>query len=106
MLRRPPVIGEEQQAEPDLADEQRLREREQMGEEAARLAAAVVRPAAEHGRAEGDDEDDERERVVGREHTPTLTTPYVPSRLARSSNSHTVPPHIGQRSGAIRRQTP
>ena len=32
-VRRAPVIGEQQQAEPDLGDEERLREREQVRDE-------------------------------------------------------------------------
>ena len=41
-----PVVGEEQQAEPDLRDEQRLGEREQVRDDAARLAPPVVREPA------------------------------------------------------------
>ena len=50
-VRRAAVVGEQQQPEPDLGDEQRLGEREQMRDEAARLPAAVVREPGEDRRA-------------------------------------------------------
>ena len=49
-VRRAVVVGEEQQPEPDLRDEQRLGEREQVRHEPARLAAAVVREPGERPR--------------------------------------------------------
>ena len=60
------VIGEQQQAEADLRDEERLREREQVRDEAPRLAPAVVREAGERGGAEGRGEDEECDGVMGR----------------------------------------
>ena len=46
LVGRAMVAREEQQPEPDLRDEQRLGEREQVCEEPARLAPPVVRPGA------------------------------------------------------------
>jgi len=60
------MIGEEEQPEPDLRDEERLRERDQVRDEAARLAAAAVRKARERRGAEGRSEDEECHGVVGR----------------------------------------
>ena len=44
-VRRPVVARQEEQAEGHLGHDQRLREREQVGEEAARLAAAKAKAA-------------------------------------------------------------
>ncbi len=60
------MIGEEQEAEPDLRDEERLGEREQVRDDAPRLAMAVVREAGERGGAERRSEDEECHGVVGR----------------------------------------
>jgi hypothetical protein len=60
------VIGEEQQPEPDLRDEQRLRERDQVRDEAARLAAAVVRDGRKGRGTEGRCKDEECHGVMSR----------------------------------------
>jgi hypothetical protein len=66
VLRRAPVVREEDQAEPDLRHQQRLGRGEQMRDDATRLAAAVVRPAGECGRTEGRSEHEECDDVMGR----------------------------------------
>jgi hypothetical protein len=60
------VIGEQEQPEPNLGDEQRLRERKQVRDDAARLPVAVVRKAGERGGAECRRQDEECNGVVGR----------------------------------------
>jgi hypothetical protein len=60
------VVGKKQEPEPDLGDEEGLREGEQMRDEPARLTVAVVRDASEDGRGPGDAEDEECDGVVGR----------------------------------------
>ena len=64
------MAREEQQADPDLRDEQCLHEREQMGQEPARLPVAVVRPGADPGGPEGRSEHRERDRMVDAHHGP------------------------------------
>ncbi len=60
------MVGEQQEAEAHLRDDQRLREREQVRDEAARLAPAVIRDPGEHGGAERREEDEECDCAMGR----------------------------------------
>ena len=60
------VVGEEQQAEADLGDEERLGEREQMREPAARHAPPPVDEPAGERRERGHADDEEGEEGVGR----------------------------------------
>jgi hypothetical protein len=60
------VIGEQEQPEPDLRDEERLRERDQVRDEAPGFTPAVIREPGEDGSAEGRGEDEECNDVVGR----------------------------------------
>ena len=60
------MIGEEEQAEPYLGDQQGLRECEQVRDDAVGLAAAVIREAGEPSRAERRSQDEECHGVVGR----------------------------------------
>lgn len=60
------VAGEEQQAERDLGDEERLREREELRRDPARVAPAPIGPERAEPGERGDGDDRERERVVGR----------------------------------------
>jgi hypothetical protein len=70
---RPAVIGEQQEPEPDLRDEERLGQRDQVRDEAARLTPAVVREAREQRGAEGRSEHEECHGVMSRQHRrPTL----------------------------------
>jgi hypothetical protein len=74
-VRRPVVLREQEQPEPDLRDEQRLREREQVRDDPPGLGAPVVRPRAGGGCAEGDREDKECDGVVdGDQCGPNLAT--------------------------------
>src|SRR3954453_7022670 len=66
MLRRPPVIAQEQQPEPDLRDQHRLGKRKQMREKAAGLPATVVGDAGKDRRAPGEGEYEECDGVMRR----------------------------------------
>ena len=65
-MRRATVIGKQQQPEPNLGDEQRLRECEQVRDDAARFPVAVVREAGERSSAERRRQDEECNSAVGR----------------------------------------
>ena len=65
-LRRAPVVGEEQEPEPDLGDEERLREREQVRDDPARLAPPVVGDGPDRSGAERRREHEECDGVVRR----------------------------------------
>ena len=60
------MIGEQEQTEPDLRNEQCLRERDRVRDEAARLAPAVVREAGERSGAESRSENEECHGVMSR----------------------------------------
>jgi hypothetical protein len=60
------VVGEEQQAEPDLRDEHRLREGDQMRHDPARLSPAPVCVAGERRGTPRRSKDEECNRVVRR----------------------------------------
>jgi AhpC/TSA family len=64
MLRRAPVVGEEDEPEADLRDEKRLCGGKEMRDDAARLGAPVVRPAGERGGAERRGEDEKGDGVM------------------------------------------
>jgi len=66
------VVGQEQQAEPDLGDEEGLGERQQMGDDAARLAPAQVGEPADKGRRPRHPQYEECDRVVRRYHRSTM----------------------------------
>src|SRR3954452_15028022 len=66
MLRRPPMVAQEQQPQPDLRDQHRLSERKKMREKAARLAATVVGDARQDRRAPGEGQHEECGDVMRR----------------------------------------
>ncbi len=65
-MRRPPVIGEKEEPEPDLRHEERLCERDQVRDETARLTPAVIGEAREGRRAEGRSKHEECHGVMSR----------------------------------------
>ena len=60
-----PMVGEEQQTEPDLGDEERLRERQQMRRQRPRTASAPVDETAPERRQRADGDDCNGNRLVG-----------------------------------------
>ena len=65
-VRRAVMVGEQQQSEPDLRDEERLRQREEMGDDPARLPPPVVGGQRGDPRSERRHEHEECDRVVRR----------------------------------------
>ncbi|MDX6467914.1 MAG: hypothetical protein QOI27_2954, partial [Gaiellaceae bacterium] len=65
-VRRAMMLGEQQEPEPHLGDDQRLGEREHVRDDAAGLPAAVVREAREHGAAPRRREHEKRHSAMGR----------------------------------------
>jgi hypothetical protein len=63
------VLGEKQQSERHLRDDEGLAEREQLCQRAAGASPATVRDRTPHGRDRRDAEDDERNRVMELDHT-------------------------------------
>ena len=85
LVRRPMMAREKQEPEPDLRDEQRLREREQMRQKPARLALAVVRPGSRRRRPERRSEDREGDGMVDADHGPAEPSGVGGRRASRRS---------------------
>ena len=64
LVRRPPVVRDEQEADRDLRDEQRLDERERVPERATGVPVPEVREAAPHRGHGGGDEDGEANELM------------------------------------------
>ena len=65
-MRCAPVIGEQEEPEPNLRHEERLGKRDQVRDEPAWLTPAVVRQASERSGAEGRSEHEECHGVMSR----------------------------------------
>src|SRR5262249_8690040 len=96
---RPLVVGEEQETEPDLSDEQGLREREQMGRDRPRAAAAPVDDPAPEGGEGADRDHGEGEGLVDGEHqgTSAVSTSGSPD-VTSTLSSMRMPPNSSIRS--------
>ena len=66
LLARPPVVREEQQPEPNLGDEQRLAQRQDVREDAPGRLAAEVHESARKSGEDGHAQHEECKCVVGR----------------------------------------
>ncbi len=66
LVSRPPVVGEQQEPEPDLGDEQGLRQREQVRDEAAGAAPPPEHEPADERRQRRHADHQEGEGVVRR----------------------------------------
>jgi hypothetical protein len=69
-----PVVGEEQQPEPDLGHEQRLSQDEQVRDQSAGQTPAPVDETADERSERGDTDDEKREQAVGVQHPRSLTS--------------------------------